>query len=128
MDNSCIEKTMHRYNCRQISKIQDFMLSEMDEDNLQETLDFIKSNDMEKKKKHKDILYQGNDYRGLFVEGNQYLISSTEDTVFIIDKISEENGVRKEQTRILIPIMDFVYLISNKEKVMKWIENNQSEM
>ncbi|MFD1415980.1 hypothetical protein [Oceanobacillus jeddahense] len=128
MDNSCIEKTMHRYNCRQISKIQDFMLSEMDEDNLQETLDFIKSNDMEKKKKYKDILYQGNDYRGLFVEGNQYLISSTEDTVFIIDKISEENGVRKEQTRIFIPIMDFVYLISNKEKVMKWIENNQSEM
>lgn len=128
MDNSCIEKTMYRYNCRQISKIQDFMLSEMDEDNLQETLDFIKSNDMEKKKRYKDILYQGNDYRGLFVEGNQYLISSTEDTVFIIDKISEENGVRKEQTRILIPIMDFVYLISNKEKVMKWIENNQSEM
>ncbi|GIO24388.1 hypothetical protein [Oceanobacillus sp. J11TS1] len=119
-----IKKILCRYNWKQISKLQDFILSEIDEDNLEETLDFIKSNDMKKIEKYKDILYEGNQYKGLFLEGNQYLISSTKDTVLIIDRISEENGVCKEQTRILIPIMDFTYLVSNKKEVMKWIEIN----
>lgn len=66
-------------------------------------------------------MYTGNHYRGMYLEGNQYLISSTKNEVLIIDMIIEEMGVKQEKTRINIPIEKFIFLIGNKKSAMECI-------
>lgn len=43
------------------------------------------------------------------MEGNQYLISSSDCKVLIIDAVSEENGVNKELARIECSLEDFIF-------------------
>ncbi|MBF2529498.1 hypothetical protein IA627_14870, partial [Listeria seeligeri] len=43
-----IDSIMSKYNKQQVSKIKDFLLSEIDSDNIEETIDFVKSNNQEK--------------------------------------------------------------------------------
>lgn len=113
---------MNRYNSQQVSKIKDFILSEIDSDNIEETIDFVKSNNQEKMDKFQDILYDGGIYSGLFIEENQYLISSSDRKVLIIDAVSEENGVDKELTRIECSLEDFTFLLSNIKDVLRYEE------
>lgn len=116
--NDSIKNILSCYNTQQLDKIKDFLLSEIDDDNVQETIDFVISNDSLKKEKYKNILYHGNVYEGLFIEGNQYLIGSNQTEVIIIDIVSENNGVNKNNTRINMTIKDFITLISNKKEVI----------
>lgn len=117
-----IESIMSKYNKQQVSKIKDFLLSEIDSDNIEETIDFVKSNNQEKMGKFQDILYDGEIYSGLFIEGNQYLISSSDRKVLIIDAVSEENGVDKELTRLECSLEDFTFLLRNIKDVLRYEE------
>lgn len=125
--NQCLKQMLENYNIQQIRKIQDFLLSEIDDDILQETIDFVKSSDEQKKEKYEDILYIGNRYSGVYLEGNQYLISSSKNEVLIIDVISEEMGVKEEKARLSIPIEEFIFLISNKRSVIDWIKKKMDD-
>ncbi|WP_088810835.1 MULTISPECIES: hypothetical protein [unclassified Listeria] len=119
-----IQKMLVGYNEQQIKKIQDFLISEIDEDTQQETIDFIKSCNMQKVQNHQDILYAGDKYEGIFIEGNQYLIGSSGNEVLIIDSIGEEHGMGEEQSRIRISISNFTELISRKKEVLEWIRRS----
>lgn len=121
-ENHLLQDILSNYNFYQLRKIRDFLVSEIDEDNLQETIEFIKSSDREKSERYKDILYNGNKYTGLFLEGNQYLISNSKNEVLIIDMVGEENGISKDQTRINIDMSHFINLLRNKKIAVKWIK------
>ncbi|EAD7001218.1 hypothetical protein FL859_12495 [Listeria monocytogenes] len=117
-----IDSIMSKYSKQQVSKIKDFILSEIDSDNIKETIDFVKSCNQEKMGKFQDILYDGEIYSGLFIEGNQYLISSSDRKVLIIDAVSEENGVDKELTRLECSLEDFTFLLRNIKDVLRYEE------
>nr|WP_216661573.1 hypothetical protein [Enterococcus gallinarum] len=114
---------MQSYKKQQIFKIEDFLLSEIDEDNLQETIDFVVSDDVSKKINFSDELYDGNEYEGVFLEGNQYLLSSSEGKVIIIDMLSEAHGVNIKDTRVQFDEEKFIKLITNKKEILNWIKN-----
>jgi hypothetical protein len=118
-----ITNILQSYKKQQIFKIEDFLLSEIDEDNLQETIDFVVSDDVSKKSNFSDELYDGNEYEGVFLEGNQYLLSSSEGKVMIIDMLSEAHGVNIKDTRVQFEEENFIKLITNKKEILNWIKN-----
>ncbi|MGL4698038.1 hypothetical protein [Enterococcus larvae] len=95
----------------------------MDEDNLQETIDFVVSDDNSKKTNFNDELYEGSRYEGIFLEGNQYLLSSSKGKVMIIDLLSEIHGVNIKDTRVQFEEENFIKLIMNKRETLNWIKN-----
>ncbi|MBS9349853.1 hypothetical protein JL733_10860 [Listeria welshimeri] len=118
-----MKNILKSYKKQQISKIEDFLLSEIDEDNLQETIDFVVSDDASKKVNFNDELYVGNEYEGVLLEGNQYLLSSIEGKVMIIDILSETHGVNIKDTRVQFDEENFIKLITNKKETLNWIKN-----
>ncbi|MBC1667162.1 hypothetical protein HB957_09760 [Listeria welshimeri] len=118
-----IKNILKSYKKQQISKIEDFLLSEIDEDNLQETIDFVVSDDASKKVNFNDELYVGNEYEGVLLEGNQYLLSSIQGKVMIIDILSETHGVNIKDTRVQFDEENFIKLITNKKETLNWIKN-----
>ncbi|MGC6769854.1 hypothetical protein [Enterococcus sp. LJL51] len=118
-----ITNILQSYEKQQIFKIEDFLLSEIDKDNLQETIDFVISDDISQKTNFSDELYEGNQYEGIFLEGNQYLLSSSEGKVTIIDMLSEAHGVSIKDTRVQFEEENFVKLITNKKETLYWIKN-----
>ena len=125
MDINKIREILLKYGAYELKILGDFLFSENYNDPIEETIEFVKSSDEDKVKKFKDILYDGDRYDGLFIEGNQYLISSCGDEVAIIDEISEEHGASKAYTRISIDINDFIYLITNSKEVIKCIKASE---
>ncbi|EDP7604018.1 hypothetical protein HCJ02_01595 [Listeria seeligeri] len=122
-----ITNILQSYKKQQIFKIEDFLLSEIDEDNLQETIDFVVSDDVSKKSNFSDELYDGNEYEGVFLEGNQYLLSSSEGKVIIIDMLSEAHGVNIKDTRVQFDEENFIKLITNKKEILNWIKNYKTD-
>ncbi|MBC1591981.1 hypothetical protein HCI97_12125 [Listeria welshimeri] len=118
-----IKNILKSYKKQQIFKIEDFLLSEINEDNLQETIDFVVSDDASKKVNFNDELYVGNEYEGVLLEGNQYLLSSIEGKVMIIDILSETHGVNIKDTRVQFDEENFIKLITNKKETLNWIKN-----
>ncbi|MBF2638237.1 hypothetical protein IBB56_04455 [Listeria welshimeri] len=118
-----IKNILKSYKKQQISKIEDFLLSEIDEDNLQETIDFVVSDDASKKVNFNDELYVGNEYEDVLLEGNQYLLSSIQGKVMIIDILSETHGVNIKDTRVQFDEENFIKLITNKKETLNWIKN-----
>lgn len=121
--NPMLLTVLSKFSIQEQMKIKDFLLSEIDNDNIAETIEFVKSKDGEKSDKFKDILYEGEDYEGFNIEGNQYLISSKEDIVLVVDPVSEANGVPKNGCRLSFYIGDFIELIKNKQEAVKLIDN-----
>jgi len=128
LENKQIVHILQSYEKQQIFKIEDFLLSEIDEDNLQETIDFVFSDDVNKKINFSDELYDGNQYEGIFLEGNQYLISSSEGKVMIIDMLSEVHGVNKKDTRVQFDEEIFIEIITNKNEMINWIKIYKKEI
>ena len=58
-------------------------------------------------------------YQGVFLEGNQYLISETDNVVTLIDYISEEHGGNCSQARVNFSVEDFLFILANKDFVLK---------
>jgi len=113
-----VENILMVFSKQQQNKLKDFLLSEIDDDVLEETIKFVLSDDNEKKERFQDILYDGKKYKGIFLEGNQYLIASNDKSVILIDALSEENGVNEIDTRINVDVNHFIDLISNKMEVL----------
>ncbi|BDR59328.1 hypothetical protein [Xylocopilactobacillus apicola] len=100
--------------------IKDFLMSEIDpedQENFNNTIEFVKANNKDKKKKIKHELYDAKNYNRLFLDGNQYLISSFENEVLIIDKVSEDHGVDEEHTRVKLNLKTFIYIIKSKKVI-----------
>lgn len=115
------------YDKQQTFKIADFLTSEIDKDNLQDTIDFVVSDDTSKNSNFKDELYGGDEYEGIFLEGNQYLLASSEGEVTIIDMISEDHGVSVKDTRVKFTEESFIILITNKEETLDWIKKYRAD-
>ncbi len=115
------------YDKQQTFKIADFLTSEIDKDNLQDTIDFVVSDDTSKNSNFKDELYEGDEYEGIFLEGNQYLLASSEGEVTIIDMISEDHGVSVKDTRVKFTEESFIILITNKEETLDWIKKYRAD-
>jgi len=109
------------YDKQQIFKIADFLISEIDKDNLQDTIDFVVSNNSYDSN-FKDVMYEEDEYDRIFLEGNQYLLASSEGEVTIIDMISEAHGVSTKDTRVKFIEESFIRLITNKEETLDWIK------
>ncbi|MBC1735149.1 hypothetical protein IA623_10865 [Listeria seeligeri] len=122
-----ITNILQSYKKQQIFKIEDFLLSEIDEDNLQETVNFVVSDDVSKKSNFSDELYDRNEYEGVFLEGNQYLLSSSEGKIIIIDMLSEAHGVNIKDTRVQFDEENFIKLITNKKEILNWIKNYKTD-
>lgn len=109
------------YDKQQTFKIADFLTSEIDKDNLQDTIDFVVSNNSNDSN-FKDVMYEEDEYDRIFLEGNQYLLASSEGEVTIIDMISEAHGVSTKDTRVKFIEESFIRLITNKEETLDWIK------
>nr|WP_242542488.1 MULTISPECIES: hypothetical protein [unclassified Enterococcus] len=109
------------YDKQQIFKIADFLISEIDKDNLQDTIDFVVSNNSYDSN-FKEVMYEEDEYDRIFLEGNQYLLASSEGEVTIIDMISEAHGVSTKDTRVKFIEESFIRLITNKEETLDWIK------
>ncbi len=122
-----IENVLQLYGKQQIFKIEDFLISEIDKNNIQDTIDFVVSDDTSKNSNFKDELYEGDEYEGIFLEGNQYLLASSEGEVTIIDMISEDHGVSVKDTRVKFTEESFIILITNKEETLDWIKKYRAD-
>ncbi len=110
---------MKKYTLSQINKIKDFLISEIDDSNLEEVIDFLNSDDETKLTKFSDYLYDGKEYDGICLDGNQYLISNNKDDIVIIDLIGKIYGL-SENTEIHFKLSDFVFLIQNKKNFLNY--------
>lgn len=122
-----IETVLQLYGKQQIFKIEDYLISEIDKNNIQDTIDFVVSDDTSKNSNFKDELYEGDEYEGIFLEGNQYLLASSEGEVTIIDMISEDHGVSVKDTRVKFTEESFIILITNKEETLDWIKKYRAD-
>lgn len=127
MKEKQIENVLQLYGKQQIFKIEDFLISEIDKNNIQDTIDFVVSDDTSKNSNFKDELYEGDEYEGIFLEGNQYLLASSEGEVTIIDMISEDHGVSVKDTRVKFTEESFIILITNKEGTLDWIKKYRAD-
>jgi len=122
-----IETVLQLYGKQQIFKIEDYLISEIDKNNIQDTIDFVVSDDTSKNSNFKDELYEGDEYEGIFLEGNQYLLASSVGEVTIIDMISEDHGVSVKDTRVKFTEESFIILITNKEETLDWIKKYRAD-
>ena len=125
MSTNAVNEILTKFNERQLRVLRNFLNCEIPDDMLQDTIAFVESNDDDFKKELFGIMiYTGEAYKGVFIEGNQYLISSNSKDVQIIDEVSEEfGGGEGEYTRLSMSVNDFVCLISEKYEVIKLIDN-----
>lgn len=121
MKEKQLANILQLYDKQQIFKIADFLISEIDKDNLQDTIDFVVSNNSNDSN-FKDVMYEEDEYDRIFLEGNQYLLASSEEEVTIIDMISEAHGVSTKDTRVKFIEESFIRLITNKEETLDWIK------
>lgn len=50
------------------------------------------------------------------------MLSSTKNEVLVIDEVSEAHGIDESQTRFSMPLQAFIYLLENKQEVLKFGE------
>lgn len=115
---SAVNGVLRKYDVHTSNVIKDFLISEIDDENIKDTIEFVKSDDNNKKRMFAGDLYAGNEYSGIFLEGNQYLIGSNGKEVTIIDVVSEANGLKNSDARIRLPLSEFILLITNKGQVL----------
>ncbi|MBO5382958.1 MAG: hypothetical protein J6A30_01525 [Ruminococcus sp.] len=117
--NLNINDVMKKYTKSQILKIKDFLLSEIDDSELDEIIEFVKSDTQTKLEKFKELLYEGNEYDGVFLDGNQYIISSDSINVIIIDTMRSKYD-KNTVTNMIFEISDFILLLYNKKQVLNY--------
>ena len=98
----------------QCYKIKNFLVWDMDDEYIDETIDFVRASEQDKKENFKNSLY----------EGNEYLISEKEGNVLIINWVDEEFSTDFSTTRIKFTMDDFIFLIKHKRDAInilnKW--------
>lgn len=117
-----ITEFLKKYDFVSLNIIKDFLYSEVDDDDLDLIIDFVKSDDNEKLKKYSDYIYQENEYDGVFLDGNQYIISSDRNTVCVIDTL-EKKYQRNTIRKMIFNVNDFIFLIKNKKIFFEYCNN-----
>ncbi|MDM5155446.1 hypothetical protein QUF88_17025 [Bacillus sp. DX1.1] len=102
-----------------INKLKDFLLSEIDEATLKDINKFLESKNGEEKNLLKKYLYNGDKYKGILLDGNQYLIKKEGHEAIVIDSVSEEYSNDFKYTRFKLRIEDFIYVINHKNMILK---------
>jgi len=114
-----IENIMRKYNRFQIIKIKDFFLSEIEDTEINEIIEFVNANDKVKVEKFRDYLYNGKDYKGILLDGNQYLISSNNSNVTIIDTLNNMYS-NSEYSTIIFDLSEFIFLLNHKKQLLNY--------
>ena len=114
-----IENIMRKYNKFQILKIKDFFLSEIDDTEIDEIIEFVNATDKVKIEKFGDYLYNNKDYEGILLDGNQYLISSNNSNVTIIDTLNYLHS-NTENSTIIFDLSEFIFLLNHKKQLLNY--------
>lgn len=115
-----MEDVMKKYDRPLLLKIKDFLLSEIDGDeDIDIIYDFLKSSNEVKLAKYGDILYSDGELEGLFLDGNQYIISGDKENVYIVDTLREKYS-SDVITEMSFDLNEFIFLIRNKKEFLKW--------
>lgn len=119
-----VKSILKHYNRMQCYKIKNFLVWDMDDEYIDETIDFVRASEQDKKENFKNSLYDGDKYEGIYIEGNEYLISEKEGNVLIINWVDEEFSTDFSTTRIKFTMDDFIFLIKHKRDAInilnKW--------
>ena len=92
MDNIVlIDTIMKKYDSTTINKFKDFLFVDVgDIDDIDIMVGFLKADDETKLRDYSDVLCSDSDYKGIYLDGNQYIISNNKKEVRIIDIIAAE--------------------------------------
>jgi len=104
-------------------KLYDFLISEISEDTLLPTIEYVMCTEGKEITILQDDLYRGTKYEGVLCEGNQYLIKKMQDKVLVIDAVAEEYSSDHSTTRFELLRSDFVEVIQHKERVLELIKD-----
>jgi len=105
-----------------LMKLYDFLISEISEDTLLPTIEYIMCTEGKEITILQDDLYRGTKYEGVLSEGNQYLIKKMQDKVLVIDAVAEQYFSDHSTTRFELLKSDFVEIIQHKERVLELIK------
>ena len=66
-----------------------------------------------------DYLYNNKDYEGILLDGNQYLISSNNSNVTIIDTLNHLHS-NTENSTIIFDLSEFIFLLNHKKQLLNY--------
>ncbi|WP_242843396.1 hypothetical protein [Ruminococcus albus] len=115
-----IENIMKKYDSMTINKFKDFLFIDVgDIDDVDIIVGFIKANDETKIQEYSDMICNDSGYKGIFLDGNQYIISNDKNEVHIIDTIAAEYA-KNSLIEMVFEIDEFIFLIRHKKEYMEW--------
>ncbi len=126
MDNIVlIDTIMKKYDSTTINKFKDFLFVDVgDIDDIDIMVGFLKADDETKLRDYSDVLCSDSDYKGIYLDGNQYIISNNKKEVRIIDIIAAEYA-KNTSIDMVFNIDEFVFLVRHKKEYMDWVKQNE---
>ena len=126
MDNIVlIDTIMKKYDSTTINKFKDFLFVDVgDIDDIDIMVVFLKADDETKLRDYSDVLCSDSDYKGIYLDGNQYIISNNKKEVRIIDIIAAEYA-KNTSIDMVFNIDEFVFLVRHKKEYMDWVKQNE---
>lgn len=128
MDNIVlIDAIMKKYDSTTINKFKDFLFVDVgDIDDIDIMVGFLKADDETKLRDYSDVLCSDSDYKGIYLDGNQYIISNNKKEVRIIDTIAAEYA-KNTSIDMVFNIDEFVFLVRHKKEYMDWVKQNEMD-
>ncbi len=120
-DIMTIENIMKKYDSMTIDKFKDYLFSDVGDVDI--IVGFIKANDETKIQEYSDMICNDSGYKGIFLEGNQYIISNDKNEVHIIDTVAAEYA-KNSLIEMVFEIDEFIFLIRHKKEYMEWFKQN----
>lgn len=123
-DIMTIENIMKKYDSMTIDKFKDYLFVDVgDIDDVDIIVGFIKANDETKIQEYSDMICNYSGYKGIFLDGNQYIISNDKNEVHIIDTVAAEYA-KNSLIEMVFEIDEFIFLIRHKKEYMEWFKQN----
>ena len=116
-----IENIMKKYDSMTIDKFKDYLF--VDVGDIDIIVGFIKANDETKIQEYSDMICNYSGYKGIFLDGNQYIISNDKNEVHIIDTVAAEYA-KNSLIEMVFEIDEFIFLIRHKKEYMEWFKQN----
>ena len=120
-DIMTIENIMKKYDSMTIDKFKDYLF--VDVGDIDIIVGFIKANDETKIQECSDMICNYSGYKGIFLDGNQYIISNDKNEVHIIDTVAAEYA-KNSLIEMVFEIDEFIFLIRHKKEYMEWFKQN----
>ncbi|MCR5541722.1 MAG: hypothetical protein K6F71_13020 [Ruminococcus sp.] len=112
-----LENIMKKYDKTTINKFKDFLFVDVDDADF--IVGFLKSNDETKLREYSDVLCNDSGFKGIFLDGNQYIISNDTKEVRVIDTVAAEYA-KDSLIEMVFNIDEFIFLIRHKKEYMEW--------